>query len=316
MTKAEDAQQLDRVWEGALRSAWGELTAEDQDAVDLDTLEAYLHGDLTEEERADCEAMISKSPRAMARLSELWKEPQRTVSPERPKVRSSARFHWYVQAACLAMAAGAAIWAVRQGYVVRQRSRQVVLLEHRLAEAQREVAVLHKEDFLWRASSPIRAYWVGDATPEMLALEPMRGEGPLTDEAKGKAERARQAFSRLEQWPALQEHVVVELAFLDIVSGRTDAAEERLQRARQRLGDTGPLANAQAVLYLARRDRESYQRAEALLRQTTQRHPDYLPAWYNLAIVSGDVAVWEQYLKRETRAEYRRVAEDQLSLLR
>jgi hypothetical protein len=189
-------------------------------------------------------------------------------------------------------------------------------MESRLSEAQYEVAMLQKECFLRLASSEVRRFWVGGATPEMLSLPQLRGDGPLTEQALARAEQTRGAFQRLEEAPARQAEALVERAFVDIVAGQLDTAEQRLAQARDLAGEIPAVNNATAVLYMTRGDRQSIQRAERLLRETAEEYPDYLPALYNLALVSASEEAWERYLQRETRPEYRRIAEEYLRLVR
>ncbi len=76
-----------------------------------------------------------------------------------------------------------------------------------------------------------------------------------------------------------------------------------------------------ALWHRAKQAPQSLAEAEKLLRKVTREHPDFLPGWYNLALLLESQTpgesrhAWQEYLQREQRPEYRKIAEAHLGSL-
>lgn len=309
------------LWRAAVQQAWRETTAPDQGHPDVEALAAYAEGSLPDAERSSCEDHLGRCPACLELVRSLGgsrgEGAAGPASTGRPRRR---RLLWLAPAACVLFGVAGVFWGLVQRRAAQDQQREVAALEDRLAGARTQLAAAHKEAFLALAPSGVRVYWNGATSARTLQLSVTRGSAKPSPEALAHAEQARQAFQELAGQPGHRGQALLELASLDVAAGRLEQAGGRLREAQEVLGDTPALTNVRAVWYMARGDRPSARQAEAILRELTQEHPDYLPGWYNLALLLQQTfrddesrKVWQEYLRHERRPEYRRAAQEHLA---
>ncbi len=141
----------------------------------------------------------------------------------------------------------------------------------------------------------------------------------MTPEAKAEFDQAIRAFQEIAEDPKNRNKALLNLAFLHTVAGEFAHAERFLILTEQLAGDSADVMNARAVWLLTQGNKETANKALVLLEEVTRTSADYLPAWYNLAIAYGRVfrdedakRTWQEYLRRETRVDFRKAAEAHL----
>lgn len=322
--QADRPPRDDRNWAPAVKTAWDEMHALNPSEPDLELLAAYAEGRLTDSERTAYEESLSKSPAALR----IWDEVRSHLDapPElRPAVELRPRrfqLQWLMQAACVLVGVAGVTWGVLASRVSQRQQQQLADFRDRWAKTQWQLGLVHKEQFLAQSPSPVRSFWSGTTSPQLLAMVVLRGTGEQTPESLAEAEHSRQALVELENVPQYAEQATLELINLDIAAGRFETADEKLRQARKRFADFPDFDNVQALWYLAQRNDSSLAEAERRLRSLTEAHPDFLPAWYNLALLlqqsfrdAESRNVWLEYLKREQRSEYREAAQRRMSAL-
>ena len=223
------------------------------------------------------------------------------------------------QAACLLVAVTGLTWGVYEARRNRSVSRQIALLQDQVNRARMDLAVADKDRMLAASNSPVRSYWSMTTPPRALRRPTARGGRGSSPEAAAAAEDARSILTRLADTPSVHTGAILELASVEIAAGQLDTADRVLQQAEQAGGRTAPWKTLRALWQLARSDVDSVASAEKLLQEATQEQPDYLPAWYDLALLLEQAlrdaesrSVWKKYLEREQRPEYRKIAEEHL----
>jgi len=233
-----------------------------------------------------------------------------------------ARRALWLQAACLLLAVGGLGWGLTEYGARRSARRELALLSHELRDSRLELALNLKQEFAQNAQSVVDPYWNMSTSPKVLDPTRPRGDDTPPPEAVAAADRARKVLEELARPPHADREALLELAALNLATGRLVAADAALRQAAAAWADAPEVATLRALWHLAMRPADVAE-AERLLRQATQTHPEYLPAWYNLALLLGDNhrdresrEAWQQYLSRENRPEYRQIAEGYLRALR
>lgn len=311
----------DRHWENALEPIWQDMSARDQDHPDAELLAAYGEGNLPEAEQAACEEHLSRCPACLEIVRQVWTNAQASAlaAPTRLRLRWRLLPGFLLAASVLVAVLGLS-WGLRESRHAQQRAQELAQLEARLADAQIQLAAVHKENFLTLAPSALRSYWSGTTTARTLQLPLARGTGPITPEARAQLAEAKRGLAPLVNDPRFRGQALLELAALDIAARQLVEADARLRQVGELSGDSPELSNLRAVWYLAKGDKESSRKAEEILRRLTQEHPDYLPGWYNFALLlqqgfrdDESRQAWHDYLEREQRPEYRKAAEEHLA---
>jgi tetratricopeptide (TPR) repeat protein len=308
-------------WTPALKVASNAWFDEPLDDGQIEMLAAYAEGRLVDDESTACEDLLCRNPAAMRLFEELSQFAEAaTVHRASPATLVSQRdrrsvFWWGLQTACAIIGIAGLTLAFLANRQSQQMQTQVAALEERWAETQLQLGVSHKERLLKESSTPVGGYWTGTTTPEMLLVVRSRGVGQPTPAALAQAEQARQAFAPLHDAEGFTGRAALELASVEIVAGRLDTARERLDEARKLLGDVADVENVQAVWLLAKGDQASVDEAEGRLQSLVRVHPDFVPGWFNLALLlqqkfrdDESKAAWQEYLKRELRPDYRQAA--------
>ena len=314
------------LWQHGLNAAWKQVPGADVPDLDTELLAAYAEGRLTAEENAACEELLSRDPTALEVVNGLWLhlDDERQVRKGKyhaPAVRRSAVQN-FLPAACVLIAVVGVLWGFRASRKSDQFVERVSALESELASTRHELAVSHKERFFASVPSGIAAFWNGTATPAMLRTERGRGSTEIPSEALAQAEATHKVLNELANSSAYAEVALVDSISVEIVSGKFPEADGKLREAERSSPESPSVANARAVWYLAQAADDSLDKGMQLLRELTHKHPDYLPAWYNLALLLEQTldyeksrVCWKEYLKRETRPAFARVAEDHLHAL-
>jgi tetratricopeptide (TPR) repeat protein len=220
------------------------------------------------------------------------------------------------------VSAGGLFWGLWQTHKVASLTETVTTLDQQLQEKEMDLAMVHKADFLATAPSGIRSYWNGATTSRTLQLPVARGRPELGPDALWHEAHAKEWLVLLAGKPRRKGQVLLELASLETAAGHLDEAAEYLKQAENELGESPDVKNSWAVWHLARGREEDTKESERLLSELTRQHPDYVPAWYNLALLlqrsfrdreSRDC--WKEYLRHEKRPQYRKAAEQHLAAL-
>lgn len=208
-----------------------------------------------------------------------------------------------------------AIWADRQE---QQAHREVALLQGDLSQLRMELGVERKERLLRELPSRTSEMWGGETSGKTLQQQvpTVRGDPRITDEAMREARTAQTPFQKVVASGGESGKAELELAAVEIAVRRLDVAAGHLERAGQILGDDPAVENMRAIWLIAHFDRDSEDEAERLLRRLTKDHPDFLPGWFNLALLlqrtdqlEESETMWQAFLEREDRPAYRKAAE-------
>ncbi|MCH8829768.1 MAG: hypothetical protein IID45_09345 [Planctomycetes bacterium] len=311
------------LWQQGLRAAWTTGSVA-EGTLDEEQLAAYVDGTLTEAERGEVEELLSQNPEALSLVADLQKsktldqpEKKAATTPPPTGVTVPARSFrtWIALAASVLVTAGALMWGINQNRRTGKYREEMQAQKGRLADSQLQLAVLYKERFLSRANTNVRNYWNGTVTPAMLELPLARGPVNVPPDAQAEADRAEEALKVVRTIPSHRSRGLLESASIDIAAGRFDAAKEKIDEAAELSGKTPEVASARALLLIARGDAKSVTEAQRQLETLTREHPDYLPGWYNLAMLLEQIFqdeksrhAWDEYLKREQREPFRKIA--------
>lgn len=314
-------------WRRVIEQSWQGVAGADPSHPDGETLAAYADGNLPEALADACMEHLSRCPQCLDLVRELSADMAGRPAAAQPQ-RTRQQRSWSLRglsllAASLLAAVVGLGWGLSQSRHMHDLRQQLGQRDAEVADATLQLASVQKERFLEQAASGVRGYWSGTTSPQTLLLPAVRGAGELGPQARAHAERAAQALEELSRMPAYRGRALLELAALDI--GRRDMtqAEAHWQEARAILGDAPDVINLRAVWCLAGGDPARRAEAEKLWRSLTRQAPDFLPAWYNLALLlqqSGrdeeSRTLWREYLARESRPDYRRAAEEHVLALR
>jgi tetratricopeptide (TPR) repeat protein len=307
-----------RSQQSLLGQAWRQMSDTEKEHPSSEVLAAYAEGVLLGKALASCEKHLASCPECLDQVSDLWA--YRAASAPMPV--QSSRFlprggAWVLSvAASVLLSAGGLFWGLWQTHKVASLTENVKTLDQQLQEKEMDLATVHKAAFLAAAPSGIRSYWNGTTTPQTLQLPVVRGKPEPGPDALWHEDHAKDSLLLLARNPNRKGQAFLELASLETAAAHLDAAEEYLKQAETELGASPEVRNSWAVWHLARGKEADVKEAERLLSELTRQHPDYLPAWYNLALLlqrtfrdqeSRDC--WKEYLRHETRPEYRRAAE-------
>lgn len=316
-----------------MRPAWDTLHSSDADELDLDLLAAYAEGTLSPSERAECEELMARNPEALHLVAAIWKShagnprseplhglPSGNRSAKRPR---TPRGMWLAVAASLLVAITAGLWGVRIGRQAAGLETSLLAMQDRLTDTQIQLVAQHKGRYLALTRSGVRDYWNGTVTPTMLDLPQSRSiGGAVPPEAVAEDRQAQQALKQITQSNRNRGRVLLEQIAIDIAAGRLKQADATLKQVAKLLGETPDVLNARAMRSLAAGKPQAIAQAEQQLRRLVGQHPDFLPGWYNLALLLEQTGrdaesrrAWHEYLKRETRKGFRRVAQLHLSAL-
>jgi len=314
--------------------AWDRLHSSDEDELDLDLLTAYAEGTLSTTERAECEDLMARNPEALHLVAAIWKtgvgDPHSqsipAIAAHRPAERTrTPRGMWLAVAASLLVAVTAGVWSVRSGRQTADLQTSLLAMQDQLTDAQLQLVVEHKGRYLTLAGAGgARNYWNGTVTPTMLDLPQSRGiVAAVPPEAVAEDRQAQQALRQITQSDRNQSRVLLEQIAIDLAAGRLKQADAIIKQVAELIGETPDVLNARAMRSLAERNPRAFKQAEHQLRRLTSQYPDYLPGWYNLALILEEQAdhnaesrrAWQEYLKRETRKGFRRIAQSHLSAL-
>jgi len=231
---------------------------------------------------------------------------------------------WLAVAASLLIAVTVGLWSVRVNRRSAHLQSSLLAMRDRLADAQLQLVAEHKERYLALAgSSGVRNYWNGTVTPQMLDLPAARSVGgTVPPEAAAEDRRAQHTLAQIIPSERNRGRVLLEQVSLDLAAGRLKQADTTLAQVTKLLGETPDVLNAQAMRSLAEGKAPAVARAEQQLRRLVGWYPNYLPGWYNLAMLLEQTGrnaesrrAWREYLKRETRTGFRRIARSHLSAL-
>ncbi len=307
-----------------LSLAWRGQAANGEPHPDAETLAAFAEGGLSAQGRAACEDHLSRCPACLELFVELGPAPPTAnVNAARPAAgrRASRLVQLSLAASVLAAVAGLA------GVLQLARTNRALRsdLAGRIEETEETrlaLALTHKDQFLSDAPSPARPYWQGNASAERLSLPVARGNPAASPQALDHAARARNELETLAHSATRGTRAVLELAELETAAGNLDLADGWIRRAEELKGGSPDVVNARAVWHAAHRTKASDASAELLLKGLTRDHPDYAPGWFNLALLLQGAfrddesrRCWEEFLRREVRDPYRRIAEERMAAL-
>jgi len=306
------------------RSSTHDDELSDLDDSELELIAAYVEQQLTPAERERCEQLLARNRAALGLAADLWEarraESMASPTPPATPAVSAAPKVWWAVAASLLVAAATGGWALYTGRSESRMEDELASERQQRVQDQQQLCLLSTTRFLEQAPSPVRAFWMGSVTPEILQFPMGRGDAELTPMAAARAEETRQHLESLADAPRQAGLVQLELASVEIAAGRLTEARKHLEKADGLLGAEPAALNLRAVWLLAQQEQDRQRQGEASLRQITRTHSDFAPAWYNLALyleLDGRLAesrtAWTEYLKREQRPAYRQIAEAHLA---
>jgi tetratricopeptide (TPR) repeat protein len=296
--------------------------------LDTALLAAYAERNLSEDAVNACEEHLSLCPECLAVVRELWELPREhprataAMPWERLRRKRAVMVWWCTLAASLLVAIGGCLWGWWKSTQNSHSQTIITGLNRQLADARLELILACKESLFDHCASPIRPYWVMATSPRILQMPQSRGVQRLSPEALTLAAKAKQSLQAMLANHETRGNALLELAVIELATDRKPEAEAALQEAQAILGDTPDVENLRAARLLAQGDRHSVRQAETVLRELTQSKPEYVPAWYNLALLlqqsfrdAESREAWDEYLRREQRPEFREAAKAHMSAM-
>jgi len=313
-----------RSWElKGLPVAWQKLgaaalAADEHPEVDL--LASYASGSLSESQREALEEHLSRCPHCLHATRVAFQTTKKAlpVAPSAPAVltrtanRPRATMHFgrsFALAASVLLGIGAFYFA----------QRQVQLAQN--VTSTTGVAQLDLRDFY--APHSRFADLNGERTRSVVPVlpEPVLPEPNLPADEFALLKRSLQ---ELGIDPSRRREFLLVRAELELLQDHVEEARASLDEARRlppaTLNDRQELL--EALTLLAKSGPADPAKAADALRKLTERHTDFVPGWYNLALLrqhqgdtAGSRAAWQSYLQREQRPEFRQLAESYLDRL-